>query len=151
MPRGPGLDAPGVLHHVIVQGLARQVIFADDTDRADFVARLAALAVASASRSMPGSTPPACPSLACRGDSGDYRRGNPQLRSAVMGIAHRRSPRETVAVPVWARIATRQRRPRWRKTRNPDRSRSSQRVDALISMAMQSRPDSTTKSTSWRP
>ena len=46
MPRGPRLDAPGVLHHVMVRGLARQVIFTDDLDRADFVARLAALAEA---------------------------------------------------------------------------------------------------------
>jgi len=48
MPRGPRLDAPGVLHHVMVRGLDRQVIFKDETDRADFVARLAALAGAGA-------------------------------------------------------------------------------------------------------
>src|SRR5512139_756093 len=43
MPRQPRLDAPGVLHHVMVRGLDRQMIFRDDPDRADFVARLAAL------------------------------------------------------------------------------------------------------------
>ncbi len=44
MPRQPRLDAPGVLHHVMVRGLERQPIFRDDADRADFVTRLAALA-----------------------------------------------------------------------------------------------------------
>ena len=46
MPRGPRLDAPGVLHHVMVRGLDRQVIFRDDTDRAEFVRRLATIAEA---------------------------------------------------------------------------------------------------------
>ena len=41
MPRGPRLDAPGVLHHVMVRGIDRQVIFRDDPDRTDFLARLA--------------------------------------------------------------------------------------------------------------
>ncbi len=44
MPRGPRLDAPGVLHHVMVRGWERRAIFRDDRDRADFVRRLAALA-----------------------------------------------------------------------------------------------------------
>jgi putative transposase len=44
MPRGPRLDAPGTLHHVMVRGLDRQVIFHDDTDRDDFVQRIAHLA-----------------------------------------------------------------------------------------------------------
>jgi putative transposase len=43
MPRQARLDAPGVLHHVMVRGIERRVIFRDDVDRADFVARLAAL------------------------------------------------------------------------------------------------------------
>ena len=43
MPRQARLDAPGTLHHVMMRGLERRVIFADDVDRADFVARLAAL------------------------------------------------------------------------------------------------------------
>jgi len=43
MPRQPRLDAPGVLHHVMVRGIERRAIFRDDTDRADFVGRLAAL------------------------------------------------------------------------------------------------------------
>jgi hypothetical protein len=44
MPRQARLDAPGTLHHVMVRGLERRVIFQDDVDRADFVARLAQLA-----------------------------------------------------------------------------------------------------------
>ncbi len=46
MPRGPRLDAPGVLHHVMGRGLDRQVIFRDDRDRDDFVRRMAALSEA---------------------------------------------------------------------------------------------------------
>ena len=41
MPRQPRLDAPGVLHHVMVRGIERTAIFRADGDRADFVARLA--------------------------------------------------------------------------------------------------------------
>jgi REP element-mobilizing transposase RayT len=48
MPRQPRLDAPDVLHHVMVRGLERRAIFRDDTDRTAFVARLAALAEAGA-------------------------------------------------------------------------------------------------------
>jgi len=48
MPRHARLDAPGVLHHVMVRGLERRAIFRDDADRADFVGRLAALAEAGA-------------------------------------------------------------------------------------------------------
>ncbi len=48
MPRGPRLDAPGVLHHVMVRGIERREIFRTDADREDFVARLAALAEAGA-------------------------------------------------------------------------------------------------------
>ena len=44
MPRQPRLDAPGTLHHVMVRGIARTVIFRDDGDRDDFVARVAPLA-----------------------------------------------------------------------------------------------------------
>lgn len=40
MPRGPRLDAPGTLHHVIVRGIERRRIVDDDEDRQDFVSRL---------------------------------------------------------------------------------------------------------------
>ena len=48
MPRQPRLDAPNVLHHVMVRGIERRAVFRDDADRADFVGRLAALAEAGA-------------------------------------------------------------------------------------------------------
>ncbi len=48
MPRGPRLDAPGVLHHVMVWGLERRAIFRDDRDRQDFVDRMARLPAARA-------------------------------------------------------------------------------------------------------
>ncbi len=48
MPRGPRLDAPGVLHHVMVRGLERRAIFREDQDRRDFVVRVAARAQAHA-------------------------------------------------------------------------------------------------------
>ncbi len=44
MPRGPRLDAPGVLHHVMARGIMRQAIFRDNRDRNDFVTRLGELA-----------------------------------------------------------------------------------------------------------
>ncbi len=42
MPRQPRLDAPELLHHVMVRGIERTQTFRDDPDRADFVARMAA-------------------------------------------------------------------------------------------------------------
>ena len=44
MPRQARLDAPDTLHHVMGRGIERTAIFRDDTDRTDFIARLAALA-----------------------------------------------------------------------------------------------------------
>jgi REP element-mobilizing transposase RayT len=43
MPRQARLDAPGVLHHVMVRGIERTALFRDEGDRVDFVGRLAAL------------------------------------------------------------------------------------------------------------
>lgn len=40
MPRGPRLDAPGTLHHVMVRGIDRRRLFETTTDRQDFVGRL---------------------------------------------------------------------------------------------------------------
>ncbi len=37
MPRLAGLDAPGVLHHVIIRGIERRFIFKDDQDRNNFI------------------------------------------------------------------------------------------------------------------
>jgi REP element-mobilizing transposase RayT len=43
MPRAARLDAPGVLHHVIVRGIERRAIFRDTRDREDFLGRLSRL------------------------------------------------------------------------------------------------------------
>jgi len=49
MPRGPRLDAPGTLHHVMIRGIERGNIFLDNTDRTEFLARIGRLAKASGS------------------------------------------------------------------------------------------------------
>jgi len=43
MPRQPRLDIPDTLHHVIVRGIEKRDIFADDDDKERFVSRLAYL------------------------------------------------------------------------------------------------------------
>ena len=45
MPRGARLDAPGMLHHVIIiRGIERGNIVSDDADRDNFVNRMGGLA-----------------------------------------------------------------------------------------------------------
>jgi len=48
MPRGPRLDAPGVLQHVMARGIERRKLFLDNHDRDDFLRRVAALTDAGA-------------------------------------------------------------------------------------------------------
>jgi hypothetical protein len=36
MPRGPRLDSPGTLHHVIIRGIEKREIVVDDKDRGIF-------------------------------------------------------------------------------------------------------------------
>ena len=43
MPRQPRLDAPGALHHVMGRGIEKVRIFQQDSDREDFMVRLAGL------------------------------------------------------------------------------------------------------------
>ena len=43
MPRTARLDAPGVLHHVIIRGIERRKIFRDNNDREDLLKRLSTL------------------------------------------------------------------------------------------------------------
>ena len=43
MPRQARLDAPGVLHHVMIRGIERRKIFINDRDREDFLERLSTL------------------------------------------------------------------------------------------------------------
>jgi len=40
MPRSARLDAPGVLHHIMIRGIERRKIFLDDKDRENFLSRL---------------------------------------------------------------------------------------------------------------
>ena len=40
MPRGPRVDGPGCLHHVMLRGIERRRIFRDDRDRRDLLNRL---------------------------------------------------------------------------------------------------------------
>jgi len=43
MPRAGRLDAPGVMQYIMIRGIERRNIFRDDTDREEFLARLARL------------------------------------------------------------------------------------------------------------
>ena len=43
MPRLARLDAPGVLHHIIIRGIERRAIFRDDLAREKFLERLSIL------------------------------------------------------------------------------------------------------------
>jgi len=40
MPRTARLDAPGVLHHVMIQGIESRKLFRNNKDREDFIKRL---------------------------------------------------------------------------------------------------------------
>jgi REP element-mobilizing transposase RayT len=40
MPRLARLDAPGVVHHIIIRGIERRKIFRDNRDRENFLERL---------------------------------------------------------------------------------------------------------------
>ena len=40
MPRLARLDAPGVLHHIMIRGIERRKTFRDNKDRDDFIERL---------------------------------------------------------------------------------------------------------------
>jgi putative transposase len=46
MPRGPRLDAPDALYHVMARAIERRRLFHDDHDRADFLTRLGRVAQA---------------------------------------------------------------------------------------------------------
>jgi putative transposase len=45
MPRGPRLDSPGTLHHVIIRGIEKREIVADDKDRGIFVSGMGSVAL----------------------------------------------------------------------------------------------------------
>jgi REP element-mobilizing transposase RayT len=48
MPRGPRLDSPGTLHHVIIRGIEKREIVIDDEDRDIFVSRMGTVALKTA-------------------------------------------------------------------------------------------------------
>lgn len=50
MPRKARLDAPGVLHHVMVRGIEKSDIFQDDADRIAFLSRIGQLVVSTRTR-----------------------------------------------------------------------------------------------------
>jgi len=43
MPRLARLDAPGVVHHIMIRGIERRNIFKDNKDRDNLIGRLALL------------------------------------------------------------------------------------------------------------
>ena len=43
MPQLARLDAPGVLHHIIIRGIERRTIFRDDKDSDNLIDRLSIL------------------------------------------------------------------------------------------------------------
>ncbi|MEE9905808.1 hypothetical protein [Chlorobium sp.] len=45
MPRGPGFDSPGTLHHVIIRRIEKREIVADDKDRGIFVSGMGSVVV----------------------------------------------------------------------------------------------------------
>jgi len=45
MPRGPRLDAPGTLHHVMIRGIEKRKIFDHNKDRQDFLTRMGSIAL----------------------------------------------------------------------------------------------------------
>jgi REP element-mobilizing transposase RayT len=50
MPRQARIDAPGALHHLIIRGIERTLIFTDDRDRENFLERLSQLLTESQTR-----------------------------------------------------------------------------------------------------
>ncbi len=53
MPRTARIDAPGVLHHVMIRGIERRNIFHDNNDREDFIERLEVLWPATQTKERP--------------------------------------------------------------------------------------------------
>ena len=54
MPRSSRLDAPGVLHHIMIRGIERRKIFKNDKDHEDFLDRLSILLPETKKRKGPG-------------------------------------------------------------------------------------------------
>jgi len=50
MPRKARIDAPGAVHHIIVRGIERGILFRDDKDRNDFLTRLGKILIETKTR-----------------------------------------------------------------------------------------------------
>jgi hypothetical protein len=50
MPRKARIDAPGAVHHIIVRGIERSILFRGDKDRNDFLTRLGKILVETKTR-----------------------------------------------------------------------------------------------------
>jgi putative transposase len=93
MPRHARLDAPDTLQHVMVRGIERTAIFRDDTDRADFVARVAALAQAGAWAVLAWALLPTHAHLLVRTGSRPLARSMRSLLTGYAGAFNRRHHR----------------------------------------------------------
>ncbi len=117
MPRGPRLDAPGTLHHVMVRGIERTRIFRDDEDRGDFRTRLAGRAERAAITVSAWALLPNYRAAATRAREGIAhlrvgRFGQSGRRLAsVLGVApqsvYRAAARGSTETAEWARILAR--------------------------------------------
>ena len=54
MPRQSRIDAPGAIHHVIIRGIERRMIFQDNSDREAFLDRLGKILTESSASSKDG-------------------------------------------------------------------------------------------------
>ncbi|ABL66221.1 hypothetical protein [Chlorobium phaeobacteroides] len=68
MPRGPRLDSPGTLHHVIIRGIEKREIVADDKDRGIFVSRMGSVALKTGTNEKQKTKEP----HGCQGDAHNY-------------------------------------------------------------------------------
>jgi len=86
MPRLARLDAPGVIHHVIIRGIERRSIFRDNEDRDDMIDRLADLLPATKTAFYAWAFYPTCPfSSPIRGCRASYldAKTSDRLRNTV--------------------------------------------------------------------
>lgn len=102
MPRQPRLDPPGTLHHVMVRGQERRAVSRDDTNRADFLARLTVVADAGALTVYAWAFLPNHAHLVLRTDTRPLAR---TMRSLLMGYAGAFTRRHPVAALVAALCA----------------------------------------------
>jgi len=54
MPRQSRIDAPGAIHHVIIRGIEKRMIFQDNSDQEAFLDRLGGILTESSASSKDG-------------------------------------------------------------------------------------------------